>query len=116
MRAGGFESGNEAKNDTGHKRDEKSESQNTPVDFEIVQKRGERDSPDRIERGQNRNQPVGENHTSDAAKEGQKHALGEKLPNKAPTSGAERATQCQFPLACDAAGQLQIRHIGATNQ
>src|SRR5882724_6664749 len=116
MRTGALEGGQQPENDAGEKSDKKCKSQDAPVELEIVEIRGERNSPNRIKRGQKREQPVGKKQSSHAAKQGQKHALSKKLPNETPASGAERATEREFPFACDAARQLQIRHVRTTDQ
>ena len=50
------------------------------------------------------------------AEQGEKQAFGKQLPDEPPTSGTERATQSEFPFACDAPRQLEIRHVRAADQ
>src|SRR5207253_5470158 len=65
---------------------------------------------------QNRGQPIAENQSSRAAKHRQKHAFGEKLPDETPPTSAERTTECELALTGDAAGQLQVGHVRATDE
>src|SRR5438270_4433709 len=86
------------------------------VELEVVEKCGERNSTNRIKRSQNRQQPIRENQSSRAAKQRQQHAFGEKLPDETPPTSAKRATECELALTGDAARQLQVRHVRATDE
>src|SRR6266550_2577832 len=86
------------------------------VELEVVEKCRERNSANRIKRSQNRQQPIRENQSRRATKQGQQHAFGEKLPDETPPTRAERATECELALTGDAARQLQVRHVCATDE
>src|SRR5947207_5406175 len=86
------------------------------VELEVVEKCCEGNSANRIKRSQNRQQPIRENQSRRTTKQGQQHAFGEKLPDETPPTSTERATECEFALTGDAARQLQIRHVGATDE
>ena len=69
-----------------------------------MQKLTQRESPNGIEHGERRDQPVREEQSTRTTDEREKHTLGKKLPDEAAAASAERPTQRQFPLAPDAAG------------
>ena len=81
-----------------------------------MEKRGKRNSANRIERSQNRQQPVRQNQPSRAAKQRQKHAFGEKLPDETPPASTERTTECELALTRNATRQLQVGHVRATDE
>src|SRR5207244_13296818 len=84
--------------------------------LKIVKKGGQRNSLNRIQGGENRQQPVREKQTGHATDQRQQYVLREKLPGDAPTTRTERASQHEFSFARDSASQLQIGYVRATNQ
>ena len=54
--------------------------------------------------------------TAHAAEYRQQHAFSEKLPHQSPSACAQRASQCEFACARNAARELKIRHVCATNE
>src|SRR5439155_5138959 len=114
--ASAFQRGNQSEDHAGSERYEEGKTQYASVNFEIVKEAGERNTPDRIHRSEDRHDPIREQQTADAAEHRQQHAFGEKLPDQSPSACAQRASQCEFAFARDAARELKIRHVCATNE
>src|SRR5215470_6673725 len=116
MRARTFKREQQPGSDAGQNSDTQNKGQNPVVDREIVEKGRERNSLNGIQSSENGKQPMRDKQTGHPAEHRQQYVLREKLPNDPPTSGAESAPQHEFPVTGDSASQLQIRHVGATNQ
>src|SRR4029453_18637943 len=116
MSAGSLESREQSKHNPSHKCDAEGKEQNATVELEIVKERRERNSADRIERGQNRNEPVCEKDSANAPDQREQNVFDQKLAKNLPAPCAERASNRELALTRDAAGQLQVRDVRAANQ
>src|SRR6266545_7455864 len=114
--AGAFQCRNQSEDHAGRERYEEGKTQYASVNFEIEKEAGERSTLDRIHRGEDRHDPMREQQTAHAAEHRQQHAFGEKLPDQSPSACAQPTPQCEFACARNAARELKIRYVCATNE
>src|SRR6266516_1314085 len=114
--AGAFQRRKQSEDHAGCERYEESKTQYASVNLEIMKEGGERNTLNRIHRGEDRHDPMREQQTAHAAEHRQQHAFGEKLPDQSPSACAQRTSQCEFACARNAARELKIRHVCATNE